>query len=205
MTLLLDFVHLFCALCLCVPLYVFLCVWILFCWDVCMYVLSVLEPQEAVAGGCEAEVHITFLAPDFWSAVTSWKLTSPFLVSHDHPVGCGIKAHIWDWDGCSRSSFLLPLILSSNCGTGTSSLAVDSSMLLVIFQLLFNSSHIQLWGKVLSVLTKSAWLLLIFVFSLFERSRFGRKRVICTAKPEPHKKTIPGAHKRLSKYTFSYV
>ncbi len=67
-------------------------------------VLFCTRPQEAVAGGCETEVDVTFLALGFWCTVASWYLPSPFLCGHDHPVGGVNQVHIWDWNGCSRSS-----------------------------------------------------------------------------------------------------
>lgn len=56
-----------------------------------------------------------FTNPHFWH-----------VISHNHPVACGIQEHIRDWNRCSRSFSLLLLILSSSCGTGTTSRAPDS-------------------------------------------------------------------------------
>lgn len=84
-----------------------------------------MEPHEAVAGGCETEVGVTFLALGFRCTFASWYLASPFLFIHDHPVGCGIWMHIRDRNRCSGSSSRLFFILPSNCGTGTTSLPLQ--------------------------------------------------------------------------------
>lgn len=84
-----------------------------------------MEPKEAVVGGCETEVDVTVLAFGFRCTFASWYVASSFLFIHDHPVGCGIQTHIRDRNGCSGSSSPLFFILPSNCGTGTTSLAIQ--------------------------------------------------------------------------------
>lgn len=81
-----------------------------------------MKHHEAVAGGCETEVGVTFLALGFRCIFASWYLASPFLFIHDYPVGCGIQTHIRDQNRCSGSSSPLFFVLPSNCGTGTTSL-----------------------------------------------------------------------------------
>lgn len=53
-------------------------------------VLFCMEPQEAIAGGCETEVDGTFSTLGFRCTFASWYLAFPLLFLYDHPVGCGI-------------------------------------------------------------------------------------------------------------------
>lgn len=103
--------------------------------------LFCVEPQEAVVSGsrCERKWTSHFRHFTFGVPLNSGILQFPFFSSIiiQWPVA---SRHTRFWYGCSGSFSLLLLILTSNCGTGTTSLALHT-LYIVCFWKCTQSSH----------------------------------------------------------------